>query len=184
MIFVDFIASISERVSEHRGEAAPVAADQTSLDPTVGLASIDVTPSGDALTRAIDGADVLRHLEAPVIGIVGLNAVAEAIAAYARAALGTEIVHCRAAGTSADLATDAGQRDGGGDSPGVTKVARYVRREDAVQMTDVFCFALPWTREAGDWLRWYRSRPAGEHRTLVVAGRRSAAVDRTLAYVG
>src|SRR5437867_7023599 len=153
MIFVDFIASISERLSTHgMAPHARVAPGSESLDPTVGLASLDLDASGDARTRLIDGADVLRHLEERMIGIVGINAIAEAISAYARASLGIAVIHCHA-GAIADDIIHAGASDG------VTNPRRYVRLEEAAQMTSVFCFALPWTREAGDWLRWYWPRP-------------------------
>src|SRR5207249_2620440 len=112
-----------------------------------------------------------------MIGIVGINAIAEAISAYARASLGIAVIHCHA-GAIADDIIHAGASDG------VTNPRRYVRLEEAAQMTSVFCFALPWTREAGDWLRWYWPRPARQQRTLIVAWRRSSAVERALAYLG
>ena len=169
MIFVDLIASMSERLSAVGPEkSARVAFSEPFFDARLGLASIELSGWGEASKCTIDGADVLRHLAAPIIAIVGTNGIAQTVANFAREALGAEVVYW---GISRRPTTE------------LIDPTRYVVPEDAVRMTGVFCFALPWATEANDWLRWYRTGSA-QARSIVVAWRRSPTVERALAYLG
>jgi AraC-like DNA-binding protein len=168
MIFVDLIASMSERLSAVRPEeSARIASNEPSFDARVGLASIELGDWDGASKCTIDGADLLRQLAAPVIAVVGANAIARTVANFARDALGTEVVVC---GPSKQPPKE------------IADPMRPVVSREAVQMSGVVCFALPWTADAGDWLRWYREGPAPA-RTIFVAWRRSPPVECALAYL-
>jgi AraC-like DNA-binding protein len=166
MIFVDLIAAISRKLSAGEdGSASRPRAEKVLLDPSVRVASIDVTQSGDVSACHIDGADALRN--ARVMGIIGFNPVAETVATYARAGLGIDIVHCGSAAAHAVMS-----RDG----------AHVAPLASAMDVANVFCLPLPLTAEAAGWLRAYRT-DAHRAQSLIIAWRRSAVVERALLYL-
>ncbi|MCC6197894.1 MAG: helix-turn-helix transcriptional regulator [Burkholderiales bacterium] len=165
MPFIDLIASIVVRLS--RGEALARSCNgEFRLDPTVGVASFDLGGSRQPAVCTIGGAELLVQLAAPVIGVMGVNPVGRAVAEFARAALGAEVVFCSGAGESHPDDSE-----------------RCVAPEEVERNADIYCFPLPLPSNAGDWLLSRRAQ-AFRSRAIIVAWHRSASVERALTYLG
>jgi AraC-like DNA-binding protein len=167
MMLVDLIGSINHALPQLAVASAQRAFDDEILGPNIGYAFLRPTRADATEPFDIGGAEMWSSLRSTTVGILGTGAIGDAVVRMAHARSGADGV-CH-------------HWDPGSEPEGSVGVRRQTFAR--VLEARVLCVALPWSEAMTAQVRDSRLAPVNAH-TLLVAWRRSPAIERALVYLG